>query len=69
MKLAAKPAARCYFQASEAMPSTTTWQSKEELQLYLQQAIEAMCEVTGVNVIPVAYQLQRSLASLVDDMA
>ena len=68
MKLAAKPAARCSFQASEAMPSTTTWQSKEELQLYLQQAIEAMCEVTGVNGISVAYQLQRSLGSLVDAM-
>jgi hypothetical protein len=28
MKLAAKPAARCSFQASEAMRSITTWQSK-----------------------------------------
>ena len=29
MKLAAKPAAGCSFQASEVMPSTTTWQSTQ----------------------------------------
>ena len=52
MKLAAKPAAGCSFQASEAMRSITTWQSKEELQLYLQQAIEAMCEVTPQQPVP-----------------
>jgi hypothetical protein len=68
MKLAATPAARCSFQVSEAMPSTHIWQSKEELQLYFQQAIVAMSEVTGVNGISVAYELQRSLGSLVDAM-
>ena len=60
--------AACRAVHDTAFPSTQTWQSKEEVLEFFKQAIVSMAEVTGINEVTVAYQLQSNLGSLVAAM-
>ncbi len=50
---------------SSAFPASQTWQSKEDLHVYLKEVIVSMADVTGTNEVSVAYALQSNLGSLV----
>jgi hypothetical protein len=50
---------------SSALPASQTWQSKDDLQLYLKEVIVSMADVTGLNEVSVAYAIQSNLGSLV----